>query len=240
MQNKKPLLQRLLVIYITFFIVLVVSFAHGILPSFSRGAAEGVEMGNDIAARWNSGIPRMIYLLNDIRIVGQPDSVPLMDSLRVSGTEAVKARIRNLELIVEEDAPGESPISLAFRSVGGSPWIYLLVMLTPLLMLAVIVLMFIIIHSLRHSIREERPLDRRNVWYLRIIGILTIAAELLDGLRDWIMNSRAAELLAGSGYTVDTGFHVSYTMIIVGILVLFAAEVFAVGQNLSEEQKLTI
>ena len=50
----------------------------------------------------------------------------------------------------------------------------------------------------------------------------------------------AAELLAGSGYTVDAGFHVSYAMIIMGILILFAAEVFAIGQNLSEEQKLTI
>ena len=29
-------------------------------------------------------------------------------------------------------------------------------------------------------------------------------------------------------------------MIIMGILILFAAEVFAIGQNLSEEQKLTI
>ena len=29
-------------------------------------------------------------------------------------------------------------------------------------------------------------------------------------------------------------------MIIMGILILFAAEVFAVGQNLSEEQKYTI
>ena len=38
----------------------------------------------------------------------------------------------------------------------------------------------------------------------------------------------------------DAGFHVSYAMIIMGILILFAAEVFAIGQNLSEEQKLTI
>ena len=51
---------------------------------------------------------------------------------------------------------------------------------------------------------------------------------------------RAAELLAGNGYAVDTGFHVSYSMVIMGILILFAAEVFAIGQNLSEEQKLTI
>lgn len=236
MQNKKSLLKRLLAIYVTFFIVLVASFAHGIIPSFTRGAAEGVEMGNDIAEKWNSGVPHMIYLLNDIRIVAQPDgSMPIE-----TPTASIKARVRNLELLVEEEAPGRSPLALALRSIGGSVWIYLLVMLTPLLMLAIIVLMFVIIHSLRRSIREERPLDRRNVRYLRMIGFLTIATELLEDLLGWIMNTRAAELLAGTGYSVDTSFHVSYTLIIMGILILFAAEVFAVGQNLSEEQKLTI
>ena len=122
----------------------------------------------------------------------------------------------------------------------GSAWLYALVLLCPLLYLAIIVLMFVIIHSLRRSIREERTLDKRNVWYLRAIGMLTIVTELISDTVDWVMNSRAAELLAGSGYTVDAGFHVSYAMIIMGILILFAAEVFAIGQNLSEEQKLTI
>ena len=42
MQNKKSLLQRLLVIYITFFIVLVASIAHGIQRYFLIDGA-GVE-----------------------------------------------------------------------------------------------------------------------------------------------------------------------------------------------------
>ena len=228
MQNKKPLLQRLLVIYITFFIVLVASVAHGILPNFTRGAAEGVEMGNDIAEKWKSGIPRMIYMLSDIQITEQPGNTLAITS--APGVE-ISASVKRLGLIVEQDAPGASPLGLAFRSVGGSAWLYALVMLVPLLYLGIIVLMFVIIHSLRRSIREERTLDKRNVWYLRTIGLLTILAELI---------SRAAELLAGSGYTVNTEFRISYAMIIMGILILFAAEVFAVGQNLSEEQKYTI
>ena len=237
MQNKKSLLQRLLVIYITFFIVLLASIAHGILPNFTRGAAEGVEMGNDIAEKWKSGVPRMIYMLGDIRVTEQPE-----DAIEVTSAPGVgiKTAIRKISLVVEQDAPGSSPLGLAFRSIGGSGWLYALVMLCPILYLAIIVLMFMIIHSLRCSIREERTLDKRNVWYLRAIGMLTIATELIGDTVDWVMNSRAAELLAGSGYTVDTGFHVSYAMIIMGILILFAAEVFAIGQNLSEEQKYTI
>ena len=230
MQNKKSLLQRLLVIYITFFIVLVASIAHGILPNFSRGAAEGAELGNDIAEKWKSGVPRMIYMLGDIRVTGQPETA--VEIAAAPGVE-IKANVRKLALVVEQNAPGTSPLGLAFRSIGGSAWLYALVLLCPLLYLAIIVLMFVIIHSLRRSIREERTLDKRNVWYLRAIGMLTIVTELIS-------DSRAAELLAGSGYTVDAGFHVSYAMIIMGILILFAAEVFAIGQNLSEEQKLTI
>ena len=236
MQNKKSLLKRLLVIYVTFFIVLVAGFAHNIIPNLSRGAAEGLEMGNDITRKWNTGDPRMIFLLDNVRILAQPQDTLSFETPQAS----VQARIRNLELLVEKNAPGKSPVALAFRAIGGSVWIYLLVMLVPLLMLAIIILMFVIIHSLRRSIREEHPLDPRNVRYLRTIGLLTIASELLEDLLTWIMNSRAADLLTGSGYLVDTRFQVSYTPIIMGILILFAAEVFAVGQNLSEEQKLTI
>ena len=237
MQNKKSLLQRLLVIYITFFIVLVASIAHGILPNFTRGAAEGVEMGNDIAENWKSGIPRMIYMLSDIQLTGQPEN-PV--EVEAAPGMKISANIKRLGMVVEQDAPGSSVLALAFRSVGGSAWLYALVMLVPLLYLGIIVLMFVIIHSLRRSIREERTLDKRNVWYLRTIGLLTILAELISDTVNWAMNSRAAELLAGSGYTVNTGFHISYAMIIMGILILFAAEVFAIGQNLSEEQKYTI
>ena len=100
MQNKKSLLQRLLVIYITFFIVLVASIAHGILPNFSRGAAEGAELGNDIAEKWKSGVPRMIYMLGDIRVTGQPETA--VEIAAAPGVE-IKANVRKLALVVEQN-----------------------------------------------------------------------------------------------------------------------------------------
>lgn len=237
MQYKKSLLQRLLVIYITFFIVIVASFAHGLLPGFSRGFSEGSELGKDIVKSWESGTPRLIYMLGDIPVHER-------DAVVIGNTGAsdlkVKARVSNLTLTVEQSAPDASVMGLAFSSVGGRPWMYALVMLGLFFFIAIIVLMFLIIHSLRRSIREERTLDKRNVWLLRTIGLLTILMELFQDIVNWCMARRAAELLTDSPYMVDTGFHVSYTTIIMGILILFAAEVFAIGQNLSEEQKLTI
>lgn len=237
MQNKKSLLQRLLVIYITFFIVLLASIAHGFLPGFSRGYSQGSELGNDIVKSWASGNPRMIYILGNIPVHGMEEFLVGEES---NGPTVVNARVSTLSLTVEQNAPGVSPMGLALRSIGGSPWIYALVMLKPLCFIAIIVLMFVIIGSLRRSIREERTLDKRNVWMLRLIGGLTIVMELMQDTVNWYMSRQAMELLAGSGYVVDTQFNVSYPVVIMGILILFAAEVFAIGQNLSEEQKLTI
>lgn len=236
MQNKKSLLKRLLFIYIAFFLVIVAGIIHNVLGDFGRGAETGMKMGEEIAARLQSGDPRMIYLLGNIHIIAQPE----LDIQSSDKQINLKARISQLELFVDEPAENSSPIHLALHSVGGSIGLYLLTLLAPLLFIAIIVLMVLIIHSLRRSIRQEKTLDRRNVRCLRAIGVLTILSELVNALADRIMNLHAARLLDGSGFTVDTGFQLSYTMIIMGILILFSAEVFAIGQNLSEEQKLTI
>lgn len=236
MQNKKSLLQRLLVLYITFFIVVLAGLALGFLPTFSRGYSEGAAMGNNIVENLYSGTPRKIYMLYDIHVNGMPDlEIPASEEIT-----SIKAKPQTLSMVVEQNAPEASVFSLAFSSLGGSPWIYAIAMLNLLAFIAIVVLMFLIIHSLRRSIREERTLDKRNVWMLRVIGLLTIFTELLQNAASWGMAQRAARLLAGSPYTVDTEFHLSYSPIIMGILILFAAEVFAIGQNLSEEQKLTI
>ena len=191
----------------------------------------------NLARNWGSGTPRLIYMLENITIDESPENVL---ALPENPNVKIDTKIRKIGLVVEQEAPGTSIIGLAFRSLGGSGWIYASVMLALLAYLTIIALMFLIINSVRRSIREERTLDKRNVWYLRAIGGLAIATELMDGLVVWTMNRRAAELLAGSQYTVDTAFHLSYSTIIIGILIIFAAEVFAIGQNLSEEQKLTI
>ncbi len=238
MQNKKPLLRRLLAIYVAFFAVIIADIALEVGPGFVRGWSEGNEMGMDITRNWALGVPRRIYMLENIRISRSPaDGI---SAPKLAAGVKVESRIRKIGLVIEEEAPDASIASLAFESVGGNGWLYLAVLLCAVAYLAIIGLMFRIIYSVHRSIREERTLERRNVGLLRIIGLLAIATELIDDAVAWCMNSRAAELLAGSEYVVDTAFHVSYSRILLGVLILFAAEVFAVGQNLSEEQKLTI
>ena len=71
------------------------------------GSRRGVELGEDIAEKWSSGTPRMIYMLDNIRITETPD-----DAIRIApatpGAE-VRAEVKRLGLVVEEPAPGASP-----------------------------------------------------------------------------------------------------------------------------------
>lgn len=236
MQNKKSLLQRLLFLYIALFLVIAAGLVHGLLGTFGRGVADGMEMGAKIAEKLQQHDPRMIYLLSNVPIREKIDN---SSPIRVDNTE-ITPIVSRMDLLVDKPASNISPVAIAFRSIGGSPWMYAFTMLIPLFLLAIIVLMILIIHSLRRSIREERPLDKRNVWYLRSIGLLTILTELISSLIGYAMNLQAERLLAGSKWMVASSFELSYSTIIMGILILFSAEVFAIGQNLSEEQKLTI
>ena len=84
------------------------------------------------------------------------------------------------------------------------------------------------------------PLAKSNVWRLRVIALLTIFSELCNSLSNWMMNHRAAELVTDTAYAVNSAFQFNYSTLIMGLLILFAAELTAIGRDLGEEQKLTI
>ena len=159
MQQKKSLKLRLLVIYITFFVVLIASVVYNFLPDFSRGTDVGTNIGNEIAQSWNTQNPRATYLLMDVPTL-QPEMDTPIEGVADSEEMTVKARITRMDILVEKKAPAETSVfSLAFGVLGGSPAVYLLTILGAFSYAAIIVLMFLIIHSLRRSIREERTLD---------------------------------------------------------------------------------
>ena len=240
MQNKKQLKIRLMIIYITFFVVVLAAFAYNFAPDFARGSSQGSDIGEKIAKNWLSGHPRTTFLLTNVPTADvhwNYDLAMPTDSSRL----VVSARIHSLDLCVEQEAPEDASVmSLAFKVLGGSSGIYALSLMTAAAYLAIIIFMFLIIHSLRRSIKEETVLDPRNIWMTRIIGVLIILTELFNAVMMWRMNQKAAELIANSNIVVDTTFPISYWNILLGLLVLFTAEVFAIGYSLSEEQKLTI
>lgn len=236
MQHKKLYLQRLLAIYVAFFAVLLIALAHEVIPSFSYGQRAGVEMGDSMVRDFGTDHPRSVYMLLDIPLRAKRP----VEIAATEGDRHVSGSPTRMLLTVSEPAEGASFADLAFRIIGGSPWLYLLTLAGPLMYLAIVILMLLIVRSVRHAIREERPIGRADVWRLRLIALLTIVSELLTRLWTWSMARRAAALLDQTEYAVDTSFSLSYGVILMGILLLFAAEVFAIGRDLGEEQRLTI
>lgn len=236
MQNKKIYLQRLLVIYVAFFVVLLAGFAWDIVPNLTRGVEEGARMGHEIAAGYEQAQPQAQYMLWNIPIRNAEAVAIATDEEQ----RTVVGEISTLSLSVKEPADERSTMHMAFAAIGNSVLIYALMIGSALCFPIIIVLMYFIIRSVRHSIREELPLGRNNVWLLRAIALLTILTELMSQGGVWLMNNKAAEVLVGSGYEVNTTFQLNFGTLIMGLLLLFAAEVFDIGRELGEEQKLTI
>ncbi len=236
MRNKKIYLQRLLVIYVAFFVVLLAGFAWDIVPNLTRGVEEGARMGYEIAAGYEQAQPQAQYMLWNIPIRNAEAVAIATDEEQ----RTVVGEISTLSLSVKEPADERSTMHMAFAAIGNSVLIYALMIGSALCFPIIIVLMYFIIRSVRRSIREELPLGRNNVWLLRTIALLTILTELMSQGGIWLMNNKAAEVLVGSGYEVNTTFQLNFGTLIMGLLLLFAAEVFDIGRELGEEQKLTI
>lgn len=236
MQNKTTYLKRLLAIYVAFFVVLIVWLTFTVTPGLQQGMQAGVSMGQDLSAQLQQETPQSSYLLFNCPL-HQPDAImfEVTDSIR-----QVTAFPSTMTFRITEPAGNHSMWWHAFAAVGGSPWVYWMMVAASLAFLVIIVLMWLIIRSVRRSIREEMPLAKSNVWRLRVIALLTIFSELCHSLCNWMMNHRAAELVADTAYAVNTAFQFNYSTLIMGLLILFAAELTAIGRDLGEEQKLTI
>lgn len=236
MQNKKTYLRRLLVIYVAFFALVLGWLALEVAPDFSQGIREGAQLANELDTEWAQNTPKAIFEFWNIPVKATTQTIiETADSTRfVAGHPA------SMMLKVSEPLGNRTTWWAAFATTSGSPWIYLLVLLSLATYIAIIFLMWLIIRSVRHSIREELPLAINNVWRLRAIALLVITTDLISRTANWLAARNAAEMLAGSNYQVDTSFTIGFETFIVGLLVLFAAEVLAIGRDLGEEQRLTI
>lgn len=229
MQNKRRLYKHLMIIYVFYFVALVIGFLSTIAPSFSSGWREAQQtMDTD----FTQGDVRTYYVYAPLRASGS----------ELSAVEGVGANtsvsVDNVRLRVT--VPEKYTVSNSLKVMANNGFAYLLSMLTGVAYLAVFILIALIINSLRKSIRDEQPLRHGNIGRTRAIGILMLVAALSESFMKYINIREAATLLQGSALQVDTTFPLNYWNIIVGILMLFMAEVLVVGTQLSEEQKLTI
>lgn len=233
----KSLQNRILISYIAFLAIVVAGVVCNIMPAASRGGAEGMELGVEIASHWQAGNSRKTFLLLDIPVVSK-SSCPLAAT---APDVEVQAGVRRLDLTVRTRADeGQSLLSVLFESVGGNAWLYLFVVLRAAACIAIIVLLGRILYSLWRSARSGDVFPPQNIVRTRWIGLLLIAIEIGSACAEWYMNRTAARLLAAGDITVVETFPLSWWNLMTGMLVFLLADIFAYGYKLSEEQKFTI
>ena len=239
MENRKNLKLRITILYIVYFAALLGGVIYNTAPAFRRGARMGVEVSKNIMSSLDNDVMRSSYLYIDVHATDNQD-LAAFDKNDDRNT-SVTVTSSNFNILVTQDADSDSSLfDMTFRSIGNSAFIYFSALAIMALYIAIFGLTFMILHSLRRSVKNDTPLDKKCVWYTRSIGIILIIAVILDAWGQWVMRRGAAQVLEGTNFTVDTSFPLNYYTLLIAILVIFTAEIFAIGSKLGEEQKLTI
>ncbi len=240
MKNKQAQLKRLMALFILFLALLAVGFIHSMAGDFGRGFEAGMEASESIGEGWTALNRDYTYLIPDVRI--DEEFRPAAQDSAAAGRSGREVMIQRnaVTLKVRHSAGDLSPMAASMRIVGDNPMVFYSALIILLSRAAIIILMIVIILSLKRSIREERPMERANILYMRLIGGLLILSELMDAAGTRLIRSHAAEVLADYGLRVNDSFSISYWNLMMAVMVLFAAEVFAIGQRLSEDQQLPI
>ncbi|MFI3285337.1 MAG: DUF2975 domain-containing protein [Rikenellaceae bacterium] len=232
MKDKKSIAKRLMVLYISFILVIVLAIVGRLLPDIRAGLAAGNMISSMVEptdSQYNN-----IYVLTPIKFEPFTTPIPIVQG---DSTINISAYNDNASLIIKECS---EETSLAINAIGNHPIYYITSLLISIVCVWMLVLIARIILSLRRSMIEEHSVDKSNVKRVRWIGGILIGSELAGAIMAWRVNLHAAQLLTGSELNVDTSFSPDYWLIMLGILILFMGELFAITHSLSEEQKLTI
>ncbi len=237
--------KRVLAIYIACIAIVAASFVSGFRP-FAKGyqkgqalAAEQLEATFVNRMEEESSIP--------VLLMGVPVCEPLPVTIdTLSSPDVWWATTGEVTLMVSRhvDNPDFESVSSVLRNllslIGGSPVVYLLILSTVLIALAIIILLGWTLHSLYRSARNGEVFSTGNIRRIRTVGLLLIVNELCTAASKWSMARQAARAISTDAICIDTSFPLSYWNLLTGVLVILIAEIFAIGYKLSEEQKLTI
>ena len=239
MENKKHLKVRITILYIVYFAVLLGGIIYNTAPAFKQGARLGVEVSKNIMQSLDDEVLRSSQIYLCVHGTNNYDIAEFNKNDHKNTTVTVTSS--NFNVLVSQDSDNDiSLFDMIFRSIGGSAILYIGSLTIMMLYIVIIVLIFLILHSLRRSVKHDLPLDKRCVWYTRAIGAILIIIDALDSWGQWVMANGAAKYLEGTEFSVNTSFTPNYYMLLLAVIVIFTAEIFSIGSQLGEDQKLTI
>lgn len=220
--------RRLLWIYIGYFLVLGLAFMHSFLPMLGHSVRGGVQYAT-MAHPDHSQY--LVYV--------QPElfATPWSEMAQPAEGVALHSSLCEGFIAIVVDGVAHPHLNAMLESYNGA--IEWLDWLSILAWVVILVLTGMIINSLRKSVRDQKPLPSSNIGRMRVIGALIILTQLLAGA-NYLLSHKMVRLAAPELAGYCGGFNLEYGEVIMGLILLFAAEIFALGSRLSEEQHYTI
>ncbi|MDH6356321.1 DUF2975 domain-containing protein [Parabacteroides sp. PF5-9] len=109
-----------------------------------------------------------------------------------------------------------------------------------LVLLALIIMIIIYFIKLITAIQKSIIFDWINVKRLRYVGWGLILLFLVNTIGEFMLLIFAQNMIEIPGYHIDFSGALRVLNLVLGLIALLVAEIFAIGLNLKEEQELTI
>lgn len=225
MQHKAKILLRLNILYGIFLILLFVSIGS---TFFSRDFQAGLQEGFRQSMEADLPDNAKTDMYPEIALERKPGKYEIPVTCPTDTNISIAVRITQIDAIIKGDHSPSRSVITSF-ALTFSVFCYVII----------VVILSLILHSLRKSIKQGNVFNRDNIKLIRAIAILIILSSLLSSLGHYIEARQIIKLFAGTEWhPIWPGME--YKEIILGLVILVIGEIFAVGYDLSEEQKLTI
>lgn len=225
MQHKSKILLRLNIFYGVFLTVLLFSIGSTLFShDFQIGLQEGLRQ--NIEACQPDHTKTDIYI--EISLARKAGQYNFPITCKTDSTVQISARVTQIDALIKGNhSTVRSLIKDLLQTLGIFCYVIIVVILT------------LILYSIRKSLKKGDIFNRDNIKLIRAIGILIITSSLLINLGRYVEIQQIIKLFEGTEWhPVWNG--IEYKEIILGLVILVIGEIFAVGYDISEEQKLTI
>ncbi|MDR0983030.1 MAG: DUF2975 domain-containing protein [Culturomica sp.] len=220
--QKRQVISRLNLLYIAFFIILCLGVSKVLFNSdFKKGFNAGFQQGIEEMLDKK----KITYFYASIPVETPNNEFHQIESNNEFTNTTISAQTTVMNFKVQSPKISSNANLLATVSV--------------LCYLTVFILLFVIMLSIRKSIKTNDVFNMNNIKLIRIIGVLFIASSLLFDWARYIEINYMIEITKGTGIVINPA-SISLNDILIGILILVIAEIFNIGYTVTEEQKFTI
>lgn len=208
----KSLLLRVRVLNVVIALLLIISFSHNFIQGFEEGW-HSAEVGK------KKNVSISLFFVS-LRPTANLTEIPASTS---NGSEAF-VTISEANIALHNSS---IPTSKTYTDLA-----------VVLLSLGIIIWLIVIIWKTTNSLSRGNVLTHQNIIRMRTIGFLLIAKEAVYIISQYIDLHYLKSVVQLKGY--EMALDISYTQIIVGLIMLVLAEVLVLANRIREEQELTI